>query len=63
MPDFSKAFDKVSHMLLAHKLRHYAISGNVLQWISSFLSNRSHQVLVEGQTLYICPGQFRRTTR
>ena len=42
-------FDKVSHKLLSHKLQYNGISGNVLQWISSFPSNRSQQVLIEGQ--------------
>ena len=46
--DFSKAFDKVPHEHLAVKLKHYGISGNVLTWIKSFLSNRSQQVQVEG---------------
>ena len=48
--DFSKAFDKVSHQLLAIKLDHYGIRGNLLQWIKSFLANRTQQVLVEGHT-------------
>ena len=46
--DFSNAFDKVPHEHLAVKLKHYGISGNVLTWIKSFLSNRSQQVQVEG---------------
>ena len=45
--DFSKAFDKVSHQRLAIKLDHYGIRGNLLQWIKSFLANRTQQVLVE----------------
>ena len=46
--DFSKALDKVGH--LAIKLDHYGIRGNLLQWIKSFLANRSQQVLVEGHS-------------
>ena len=48
--DFSKAFDKVSHQRLAIKLDHYGIRSNLLQWIKSFLANRSQQVLVEGHS-------------
>ena len=46
--DFSKAFDKVGHLRLAQKLEFYGIRGKALQWIKSFLSNRSQQVVVEG---------------
>jgi hypothetical protein len=39
--DFSKAFDKVSHNLLTHKLNCYGIQGLQNKWIHSFLSNRT----------------------
>ena len=38
--DFAKAFDKVSHSLLAHKLHHYGIQGNVNTWIKNWLANQ-----------------------
>ena len=47
--DFSKAFDKVPHQRLLKKIHHYGIRHTTHQWITSFLSNRSQQVLVEGQ--------------
>ena len=47
--DFSKAFDKVSHRLLLHKLAHYGIRNGVLQWIKDFLTDREQVVVVEGQ--------------
>ena len=47
--DFSKAFDKVSHSLLVHKLQHYGIRGKTNRWIKSFLSGRTQCVLVEGE--------------
>ena len=47
--DLSKAFDKVPHQRLLLKLRHYGIGDSILQWVQSFLSGRSQQVLVEGQ--------------
>ena len=39
--DFSKAFDKVLHARLLHKLNYYGIRRNVLSWIKAFLMNRS----------------------
>jgi hypothetical protein len=47
--DFSKAFDKVDHSLLLHKLQHYGITGPVNRWINAFLSEREQSVLVEGE--------------
>ncbi len=46
--DFAKAFDKVSHSLLTHKLQAYGITGKINQWIRNWLSNRSQSVIVEG---------------
>ena len=48
--DFSKAFDKVSHSLLVHKLHHYGIRGRVNRWIESFLLDRSQSVVVDGES-------------
>ena len=47
--DFEKAFDKVPHGLLIHKLRQYGLNDNVVDLISSFLSNRTQRVVLEGQ--------------
>ena len=46
--DFSKAFDKVDHRLLLSKVNNAGIQGPLLDWISSFLSNRSQHVIVDG---------------
>ena len=46
--DFAKAFDKVPHKRLLHKLNYYGIRGNTLNWIQDFLSLRSQTVLLEG---------------
>ena len=46
--DFSKAFDKVSHRHLILKLQYYSIRGHILNWISSFLSNRTQCVVCGG---------------
>ena len=48
--DFSKAFDKVPHQHLLLKLWHYAIGDSTPQWVQSFLSDRSQQVLVHCQS-------------
>jgi hypothetical protein len=48
--DFSKAFDKVSHSLLQHRLDHYSIRGKTGEWIKTFLSDRSQSVVIEGES-------------
>ena len=48
--DFSKAFDRVPHERLLHKLHHYGIRSQLLQWIRSFLTDRYQKVVVEGQS-------------
>ena len=48
--DFAKAFDKVAHQRLLHKLEYYhGVRGKLLKWLKSFLNNRTQQVVVEGQ--------------
>jgi len=44
--DFHKAFDSVVHSKLLYKLKMYGLSGNLLQWVSNFLSNRFQSVKV-----------------
>ena len=46
--DYAKAFDKVDHSLLIAKLNKYGINPKVIQWIDSFLSNRTQHVAVDG---------------
>ena len=46
--DFSKAFDKVPHQRLLHKLKSFGISQQATGWIAGFLFDRTQQVLVEG---------------
>ena len=47
--DFEKAFDKVPHTKLIHKLHYYAVRGDLLhvQWIQSFLTNHAQRVVVD----------------
>lgn len=49
MLDFSKAFDKVSHQHLYHKLQNYGIRGNILEWLKHFLMDRSQRVIINGE--------------
>ena len=46
--DLAKAFDKVDHGILLHKLFTLGIRGKVLKWIEQFLRNRKQMVRVEG---------------
>ena len=44
--DFMNAFDKVPHHRLMHEIERYGILGNTLGWIKSFLSYRTHCVVI-----------------
>lgn len=44
--DFSKAFDKVHHKTLFIKLRDFGVHGNLLDWITSYLTNRSQYIVL-----------------
>ena len=47
--DFSKAFDKVPHNLLLHKLETFGFNNKLLNWFTDYLSERSQSVIVEGK--------------
>ena len=47
--DFAKAFDKFPHRRLLHKLDYYEIRGSTHNWIGSWLSGPSQQVVLDGQ--------------
>ena len=47
--DFAKAFDKVPHRRLLYKLEYYRIRGSTHKRISSWLSERSQKVVLDGQ--------------
>ena len=46
--DFSKAFDKVSHIRLMYKLKGFGIDGQTHDWIGRFLMDRTQRVVVDG---------------
>ena len=48
--DMSKAFDKVRHRRLIHKLSLDGFSGKLLNWFQSYLSGRRQRVTVLGAT-------------
>ena len=48
--DIYKAFDRVWHAGLLHKLKSYGISGQIFGLISSFLSNRRLQMVLDGKS-------------
>ena len=46
--DFSKAFDKVDHGVLLHKLRKLGVYGKIGIWLAKFLSDRYQVVACDG---------------
>ena len=47
--DFAKAYDKVDHGILIHKLKALGIGGKIGRWILCFLTGRNQQVLIRGR--------------
>ena len=47
--DFAKAFDKIPHMRLSHKLEYYGIRVSTHKLINSWLSGHTQQVVLDGQ--------------
>ena len=47
--DFSKAFNKVSHLKLLYKLQVHGVRGKTLGWTESFLVGRSQSVVLDGE--------------
>ena len=47
--DYAKAFDKVDHEILLHKLYTYGIRGKLLMWLKDYLADRSQTVVINGK--------------
>ena len=52
--DFEKAFDKVDHGILSHKLKTLGITGKLGVWLHNFLTSRSQVVTTNGATSKKC---------
>ncbi len=49
--DFSKAFEKVPHHRLLHKIQAHGVDGKVLNWIRAWLSGRKQRVQINGKKI------------
>ena len=45
--DYQRAFDSIVHTKLLSKLSAYGVSGGLLDWIETFLTNRTQQVAID----------------
>jgi hypothetical protein len=52
--DFSKAFDKVWHTGLLHKIKSYGVDCNLLSWFSSYLQDRQQRVVINNSSYSLC---------
>ena len=54
--DLSAAFDTIDHATLLERLYgHFGISGTVLQWLKSYISNRQQRVQIDHDGSLSCP--------
>ena len=53
--DYAKAFDKVDHRLLIMKLKRYGIHPKLVDWIESFLKDRTQTVVINGVHSFVAP--------
>ena len=61
--DLSSAFDCDDHSILLRRLElHCGLTGSVLDWLASFVQDRTQQVIYEGKTVAYGPCAFRGPT-
>ncbi len=48
--NLTKAFDKVWHKGLIFKVEKYGIKGNLLKWLTSYLTYRKQMVVISGNS-------------
>ena len=46
--DFAKAFDTVDYVILIEKLKWYGVTGQLIDWFSDYLKDRSQRVVIDG---------------
>ena len=46
--DFIKTFDSVPNSLLIHQLKQIGLNGDLLNWLTSYLTGKKQQVVIEG---------------
>jgi hypothetical protein len=52
--DLSKAFDKVWHQGLLHKMKTYGITGNLFNWFKSYLKVKLQKVVIKNNSSAYC---------
>ena len=52
---FTKAFHKVPHKRIIHKLKYYSITGPISSWIETFLAESTQQVVINGSASISIP--------
>ena len=54
--DFSSAFDTIDHPILVHRLHtNFGFTDSVLQWFSSYLTDRTHYVSLSNHCSAFAP--------
>ena len=53
--DLTKAFDCVPHWLLMDKLTSLVLDAHIISWITSYLTNRKHHAVVDGESSQDAP--------